>query len=222
MTQIDRDRLIRRISTSDQVANLLRKEILAGQLTPGTPLREVALAQSLGVSRNTIREGIRILVSEGLLHHNVHRGVTVTELSRADVADIYGTRRVLEVAAVRAARPDAAQLTKLRDVAASLESAARRGSTQELVDLDLAFHLELVGLMGLERLSAFADRVLAELRLGLFIIDASQRDQAKGWARVHTEVCELLEQGKRAECARLLDRHLREAEELLTSVFLSD
>jgi len=212
------DRLIQRSSTADQVANLLRKEILAGELTPGTPLREVALARSLGVSRNTVREGIRILVGEGILHHNVHRGVTVAQLTAADVADIYATRRVLEIAAIRAARPSDEQLAALRTLASSLEAAARKGDPQELVDLDLAFHLELVGLLGLDRLSAFADRVLAELRLGLFIIDASHGKQAKDWARVHTEVCDLLEHGKRAECARLLERHLEDAEQLLADV----
>jgi len=218
MASVEGRRLIQRSSTSDQVADILRREILTGELTPGTPLREVALATSLGVSRNTIREGIRILVSEGILHHNVHRGVSVARLTPADVADIYATRKVLETASIRGARPSADQLAELRRLAASLEAAARRGDAPELVELDLAFHLAIVGLLGLERLTTFAERVLAELRLGLFLVDASDRDDASSWASVHAQVCELLEQGKRADCARLLERHLEEAEGNLVRV----
>jgi DNA-binding GntR family transcriptional regulator len=214
-------RLIERTSTSDQVADILRREILAGELTPGTPLREVALASSLGVSRNTIREGIRILVSEGILHHNVHRGVSVARLNPADVRDIYATRKTLEVAAIRGSRPSADELSELRRLADSLEAAAQDGDPQQLVELDLAFHLTLVRLLGVERLTSFADRVLAELRLGLFLVDTSDEDDASSWASVHTQVCELLEQGKRSEAGRLLERHLDEAERNLVSVLSS-
>src|SRR5262249_43322057 len=87
---------IQKTSTADQVAGLLRERILRGELRPGTPLREVLLAGSIGVSRNTLREALRILIQEGLVLHTVHRGITVMELSREAVADIYRVRRILE------------------------------------------------------------------------------------------------------------------------------
>src|SRR2546423_760865 len=80
---------IKRVSTSDQVATALREKIFSGELRPGTPLQEVAMAASVGVSRNTLREAIRQLVHEGLVRHSVHRGAAVTELSEDDIADIY-------------------------------------------------------------------------------------------------------------------------------------
>jgi DNA-binding GntR family transcriptional regulator len=95
---------IKRVSTSDQVAAALREKILRGELRPGTPLQEVAMAASIGVSRNTLREAIRLLVHEGLVRHSVHRGAAVTELSEEDIADIYQVRKVLETAGVKAAR----------------------------------------------------------------------------------------------------------------------
>ena len=50
---------IHRVSVADQVASILRQRILNGELRPGTPLQEVPLAESLGVSRNTMREATR-------------------------------------------------------------------------------------------------------------------------------------------------------------------
>ena len=65
---------IRRVSTADQVASLMRQRILRGEFKPGTSLREVVIAAAIGVSRNTLREALRILVQEGLVRHSVHRG----------------------------------------------------------------------------------------------------------------------------------------------------
>ena len=45
-------------STVDRVAEELRRAVFEGELESGTPLREVALAESLGVSRPTVREAL--------------------------------------------------------------------------------------------------------------------------------------------------------------------
>jgi GntR family transcriptional regulator len=51
-----------------RVADALRDQIASGQLKAGTRLMsEVALARSLGISRPTLREAMRILVREGLV-----------------------------------------------------------------------------------------------------------------------------------------------------------
>ena len=73
---------IHRLSVADQVASVLRQRILDGELRPGTPLQELSLATALGVSRNTMREALRILALEGLLHRNLHRGVVVSPHAR--------------------------------------------------------------------------------------------------------------------------------------------
>ena len=52
-------------STVDRAADEIRRAIFAGQLGPGTPLREVALSEAMGVGRSTIREALAVLVAEG-------------------------------------------------------------------------------------------------------------------------------------------------------------
>src|SRR5580700_566018 len=95
---------IHRVSVADQVASILRQKILNGELRPGTPLQEVPLAASLGVSRNTMREASRILSLENLLKRSVHRGVAVSQLSLKDVQEIYHLRRMLEIPGVLSAK----------------------------------------------------------------------------------------------------------------------
>ena len=93
-------------------ASVFRQRILDGELRPGTPLQELSLAASLGVSRNTMREALRILALEGLLRRNLHRGVVVSQLSLRDLQEIYHLRRMLEIPAILSARKPDPEITQ--------------------------------------------------------------------------------------------------------------
>ena len=73
-------------STVDRVAEELRRAVFEGELESGTPLREVALAESLGVSRPTLREALALLVAEGLATREPNRGVSVASPDPESVA----------------------------------------------------------------------------------------------------------------------------------------
>ena len=79
----------------------LRRAVFEGELESGTPLREVALAESLGVSRPTVREALTMLVAEGLATREPHRGVAVATPEAGSVRDVVAARWVLEGAGVR-------------------------------------------------------------------------------------------------------------------------
>jgi DNA-binding GntR family transcriptional regulator len=212
------DFIIQRTSTSDQVARALRTRILRGDLAPGTPLREVALAATLGVSRNTVREGIRVLVAEGLLTHNVHRGVTVTALTANDVRDIYQVRSVLESAgALRFDARNGDDLREMQRTIKELDRAVRADDRLAIVELDFRFHSQLVDSLNSPRLSAFYSNTLAELRLALFVLDREE-SQWRDWLVHHREILEALGNGRRRESVKLVERHLREAEARLLRI----
>src|ERR1700693_1535683 len=103
---------IHRVSVADQVAAILRQRVLNGEMRPGTSLQEIPLAEALGVSRNTMREAMRILSLEGLLRRRIHRGIAVAQLSLRDVQEIYHVRRVLEISAVHAAKTPPPELLR--------------------------------------------------------------------------------------------------------------
>src|SRR5438132_11143518 len=89
-------------STVDRVVEELRRALFDGELESGTPLREVALAASLGVSRPTVREALTLLVAEGLATREPHRGVSVATPEASSVRDVCRSRLVLEGAGIRA------------------------------------------------------------------------------------------------------------------------
>lgn len=181
-------------STVDRVAGELRRAVFDGELESGTPLRELALASSLGVSRPTVREALTLLVSEGLATREPHRGVAVASPQAESVRDVCRARLVLEGAGVRR-WPDAAEELRERvrsALAAYTTSVADRVSYQELNERHLAFHVSLVGLTGSPRLVVMAEALVSELRLALAQVDRLRRN-AHDQADTHTALVLLLE-----------------------------
>ena len=208
---------INRVSVADQVAALLRQQILEGEFRPGTQLQELPLASSLGVSRNTMREAIRILSIEGLLRRSLHRGAAVSQLSLRDVQEIYQLRRMLELPAVLAARPDPGLLQEIRNAVEQYELAVRDRNWSRAVSHDLHFHSLLIHFHGNKRLDSFYKNMLGELRVGMVLVDRSH-DNPGALIPVHRKMCQLLSAGKLKQCAALLEQHLEDSESRLTQI----
>jgi DNA-binding FadR family transcriptional regulator len=81
-----------------QLADLLRDQIMSGELAPGAPLpSELRLAQEYGLSRTTVRQAIAILRAEGLVSVERPRGTFVraaepSELVKLRRGDVVGAR----------------------------------------------------------------------------------------------------------------------------------
>ena len=200
-------------STVDRVADELRRAVFEGEVGSGTPLREVALADSLGVSRSTIREALGLLVAEGIATRMPNRGVAVTTPDPDSIRDVCHARAVLEVEGVRhwAGASESARdavRTALVDYTAAVQDGA---SYQRLNEKHLSLHLSLVGLIESPRLVAMAETLYAELRLALAQIDRIRRN-AHDQAGTHGRLLRLLERGDIDAAAQDIDQHLSEAE----------
>lgn len=76
---------------------------MTGQLPGGTRLVQTEIAKRLQVSTTPVREALRDLATEGLIHLSAHRGATVAQLDVAEVREVYALRVILEVEALRRA-----------------------------------------------------------------------------------------------------------------------
>jgi DNA-binding GntR family transcriptional regulator len=83
-------------SSAAGVYDMLLEAIEAGQLGPGTRLRESDLARRFSVSRTPIREALKRLETQGLVVHEPHHGAVVATLDYSQIAELYLMREVLE------------------------------------------------------------------------------------------------------------------------------
>ena len=137
----------------------VRELIVAGELVPGQRLPpEAELADSLGTSRNTVREAVRALVTARVLDVRRGDGTYVTSLrpelllagigAAADLLEngftleLVQVRRILEPAATAMA---ATRITDavLRELDGCLHRMSEATSHDKLVEIDQEFH-ELV------------------------------------------------------------------------------
>ena len=203
-------------SMAERTAERLREHIFQGQLLPGMSLPEIKLAEAFRVSRNTVRDAFRILISENLLAYAMHRGVFVRQLTTEDVHDIYASRRELELGALEsfdhATRGGAP--TDLSHLAKMVEGAQRAAAEERWSEVGTAnarFHEEIVAFLGSPRRRQFFRALMTELRLGLCAMpDArAMHEPYMSWNR---RILAVLVEGQTAEARRELERYLREAE----------
>jgi DNA-binding GntR family transcriptional regulator len=83
----------------------LRAAILHGELTAGSELSQVKLADEFGVSRGPVREALRLLEREGLVEAELNRRVRVAPFSPGDLDELYALRIVTEAFGIRATVP---------------------------------------------------------------------------------------------------------------------
>jgi DNA-binding GntR family transcriptional regulator len=138
-----------------QAYDILKRQLLSGEMRPGERVNEVVMAARLGISRGPLREAIRNLEQEGLLIAAPHRGTFVRQLNQVEAAELQEVRLALETAAAcRLAQrwtPEAKAL--LEDRLENLRGMHLDNSTlAERMSADLAFHEAICEASGNETL----------------------------------------------------------------------
>lgn len=203
---------------SVRIAEVLTQKITQGEFTPGERLSELTLSESLGISRNTLREVFRMLSKDGLLKHAPNRGVFVVIPSIASIIDIYRVRRLIECQALAQAYPRHPAKKKMRDaVEKSLKSRAS-GSWPDVGTANMAFHMAIVELADSERLNHLFGSVLAELRLAFGLLRDPEFLHAP-YVDMNANILELAEAGEFARASATLNDYLIHSERIVLAVY---
>ena len=144
----------------EEVAELLRQRIFSRELEPGSWIDELKIAEEYGISRTPLREALKVLAAEGLITMKVRRGAYVTEVSEADLADVYHLLSLLEsdAAGVVAAQASAAQLKELQGLHAELEKAVK--NRERFFEINERFHMRMLEIAN----NRWRDQMVADLR----------------------------------------------------------
>jgi DNA-binding FadR family transcriptional regulator len=147
----------RRAGLVDQVIEQLRQSVTTGEWPVGHRIpNEAVLVESLGVGRNTVREGVRALAHAGILEVRQGDGTYVratSEVSGAlrrlcgtELRDVLQVRRGLEVEGARLAAANRTNddLVDLRSLLARRDECLRDGRDDDFARADAEFHLAIV------------------------------------------------------------------------------
>jgi len=174
-------------SQTDVVVHGVKRLIIAGQLSAGARLPiEKDLAAQLGVSRGSLREGVRALCIMGVLETRQGDGTYVTALDSSLLlapmgflvdlqtpegsVHLQSVRRVLESeAAARAAlRIDAATISEAEAILSGVEPllAGPEANHDAIMDADIAFHRVIAKASGNPALEALIEALASRTARG--------------------------------------------------------
>lgn len=195
-----------RVSTTEALVRTLKAQILQGTLPAGTRLTELDLAETHGVSRQSIRQAIAELSRRGLLDLRPHKGVWVRELGAREIEDLYWMRSLLESEAIAYVALEPTTWPRLEKCVERMERLPPDAAWGEVIDADWSFHRETVACVGSDRLRAAHDLLEGETLLSF--IRCTAEDDAVTVAQVHRDLLDVIRSGDSGAAVESLQRHL--------------
>lgn len=203
---------LRRQSLRDDAVDVIRAQIVAGELQPGTLYAVGQVAEKLQVSITPVREAMLDLAKEGLVEMVRNRGFRVRVLTDADLDQILQIRHMLEVGAVReiTAQGLVDNFTVLRELADRTQKAADDDDLTGYLGMDRQLHLTLLAYLGNPRLVDIVGQLRDQTRLyGLGRLAGTQILLES--IQEHYELLSAIEAGSTEHASEVMSRHLRHA-----------
>jgi DNA-binding GntR family transcriptional regulator len=210
---LQRARSARRIASHELVADVLREAITSGHLRANDPLPQQEIASQLAVSHIPVREALRQLQSEGLVSFRPNHGATVTAHTPEEIREIYDIRAILETAAVRraAGRLSGAVLDEAERI---LDAAEKDGDGAAWGNHDVDFHRTVYDLEDRPRMRELIDGLLRRVDR-YWLAHGLMLKHRREFEREHRKLLAALRARDGERAAKVLERHLTEAAELL-------
>ena len=190
----------------DQVLTEIRRRIVNGDYPPGERLTEERLAVDFGVSRNPVREALRVIEAEGFVTMTPRRGAVVSTPDVETISDLFAVRASIEATAARIAaeRASAADIADLRSLLDAARKATDEADFSRVAQLNNDFHTRVIAITGNRWLVSISDALYLHVhwifRLGaadraphswvehirsVDAIEAGDPDRAEAEARAH-------------------------------------
>jgi DNA-binding GntR family transcriptional regulator len=150
----------------DQAYRILRDAIVTGEIPPGAVIRDVELAERVGLSRTPVREALARLADDGLVETKPHSWTRVTALSLREVRDALVVVRAMHELAVRLTVPVMTERhhETMRAANQRFAAALDASEVQAAIDADDALHGVPVAVLGNRALAATIERQLPLIR----------------------------------------------------------
>jgi DNA-binding GntR family transcriptional regulator len=213
-----------RKSLGEDVAERLRDAILHGELSPGQHLREEELGDRLQVSRGPVRDAFVLLEREGLVRSSRHRGVSVVELTRNDLFELYTLRSALEPLAITLAiqRATSADMAEMDSSLAQMTSAfSRRITERDAARLDVEFHDTIYQAAHHQRLSSAWDQIRLPTYWFMLSRNVASPDWREGTVKGHADIVRVIRSGDEAAAAQAIKEHIAFAYERILESYLT-
>ena len=201
------------------VYNVLRENILSGNLEPGTRLIITKIAQELGVSEIPVREAIRSLEAQGLVTMTPHTGAQVAKFDAKDVEEAMEVRSILEGYAARTAMPYITKdiINQLKECTNQMKQRANEGDFGEFGILNRRFHQIICELTPNKRLYKMIINMLNEFERTRAVFGLSKK-RSQDSINEHEAILEAIAEKNADKVEFLIREHRQRVGNVLVNV----
>ena len=210
-------------SLKHQIAEAIKKMIFDGTLVQGEKITETQIADSLNVSRTSVREAVLLLELEGLLNSEPYKDTKVTTISQEEVLEILIPLRLqIETFALRKGflTWDEDIKAQFRNILEDMRKAIFFEDLSTFIELDIQLHGLIVQSAKLENVVRIWESIVNRIRLH-FLYQNSRSGTLKKWLIEHEDLVNILINGNSLdEAVAALRSHIIDTN--LPDVYLLD
>ncbi len=156
------------LSLAEQAYEKIKQNIMNLTYPPGMPLTEAMLTKELGMSRSPIRSAVQMLQTEGLVESDYYKSITVKNITRQDIEEIYQLRELLETHAFHSIFTSGRHEEysyRIEEKVVRMCAAASDVYKWETADAEM--HMEIISALENSRINKIYENTLSELiRIG--------------------------------------------------------
>lgn len=210
------------LSLKDKAYQVIKLEIIGGNLKPGLFLTEEKLSESMHISRGTIREALNRLEKEGFVTIIPRRGTMVSNITAQEVKDISKIRELLEPVAAKESLSRISR-SKLKEIKKDFTNLISKPENKENKSifflLDKDFHKLLNEECRNKKLIDILDNFEDHTNwfINLFLKNYSFKESIKE----HLSIIEAIEKNEEDLVATTLIRHLERVKNSILSEIVS-
>ena len=213
---------------AEQVYEFLKKKILSNEIIPGERLLEVALCESLKVSRTPVREAFRLLQQDDLVERIPQGGVQVTDISFDALKEVSALRAVLEVYAAELAcdkitEKEINKLENLMEKTSKMLVAEQDGEeidVHEFSELNTTFHDIICNSTQSTYLSKILEIVRSPILRFRPLSLQNKIHRTRGWTE-HKQMIKMLKAKDKDGLKKLVAKHVSDVGEAVAKTLAS-
>jgi len=199
-------------SGTQTVYETLRREILAMELTPGSPLDEVRLSERFGMSRTPVREALLRLASDALVTTLPNRNTIVSAINFAEMPHYFEALTLMYRITARGAAargPHApAVMEEIRERQDAFVAAVEARDAFAMIEANREFHVAIAELAGNAYYTGFFSRLLDEGRRVLRLYYSTFEDRLpRQYVNEHEDIIAAIKAGDAERADRLAIAH---------------
>lgn len=197
-------------SGTQKVYETLRREILAMELAPGSPLDEVRLSERFGMSRTPVREALLRLASDGLVTTLPNRNTIVSAINFADMPHYFDALTLMYRITTRGAAAHAPHqsMDNIRSRQNEFVAAVDAQDAFAMIEANREFHVAIAELAGNAYYTGFFARLLDEGRRILRLYYSTFEDRLpRQYVEEHEEIIAAIEAGDTKKADQLAIAH---------------